>query len=185
MNPQRSPLRILAFIASAIAVVLLAALWLPPLNEWVRKGVSSELDDWVWDIWHGSTVTWNTRTITLPKGKYKWIKSEKDVLTIASRDPLQHFVVSLSAGREAAFDGKGYVSELCKRDKNCVSVNETSEQILDQRAEITEFTYLGGQAQFQAYMQLRGASVLAHIMGDSEPARREGMSLVRTIFGAT
>jgi len=172
-------------LGGAIALALLGAVWLSPLNEWVRQGVSSGLDDLVWDAWYGSTVTWNARTIALPKGKYKWVKSEKDVLTIASRDPHQRFVVSLSAGREASFDVKGYVTELCKRDKDCVSVNETSEQILGQRAETTEFTYRADQAQFQAYMKFRGENVLAHIIGDSEGARREGISLVRAIFGAT
>lgn len=181
MSAQKSTRRRSFLIGGVIAVIVFVGLLISPLDAWIGPRMSGLLDDLVWDVWHDGKVTWNGTLITLPKGKYKWVESEKGGLTIVARGGPHHMVVSLSKGDAASFDVKAYVAELCKDGRKCKDVGETRQQIQDETAEIVEFISLAESGQYEAYLRLQKAKVLAHVIGDSSAARSEGVSLVQSI----
>jgi hypothetical protein len=178
MNRQENTRRRSLLIGGAIAVAVFVGLLISPLDAWLGQRLSGLVDYVVWDVWHDGKVTWNGVDITLPEGKYKWVKSEKGGLTIVAREDTRRVVVSLSNGNAASFDAKAYVAELCKDGTKCKNIRETRQQIQSETAEILEFLSPAQTGQYEAYLRLQNAKVLVHVIGDSEASRRDGISLV-------
>jgi len=92
-----------------VVAVPIVVLWMlfstDPVRQVIVTAVRSLTFTMMWDVWKGSKLDWNDRSLEIPKGKYWWSNATASDVTLQPRDSRNTGLITI----RAAEAGKDYL----------------------------------------------------------------------------
>lgn len=145
----------------------------------VARAVSSVLDPLWWDVIQGGEITWGKRALVVPRGKYKWVVTDNDVVIVDRSSG--RFVLTLVSENVPGIDAIDRERRVCaSAAARCEKLQE-SPRFGSVDAKAIEYTDTA-ENRLVAVIQPAAVPVSVQLSADSQASLQEGKALASTLL---
>lgn len=146
----------------------------------VARAVFGVLDPLWWDILQRGEIKWDNKVLVLPRGKFKWVMTGKDVV-IVTRSTDNGFVLTLAS--ETGLDANPIDRErrVCASTPRCTELKESAIRFGNVDARMVEYTDTI-ESRSIAVIQPTALLVSVQLSADSAKTREDGKVLAGSII---